>query len=232
MWRRKKKPALNARSGKRSKSAVLPVMVPGFIFSGKIKVQHPSGQFHSYADSRHFRIASSFATLIADTKQQREIQLADQIAGIYVANFDRVVKFWPDGASFEDFIAAHCDWSEDRFMTWQRKMYEFTHPPFTMSLPFTRWFVQIPRRYSSIGRTFTSSGDLKKVYALAEQLSPYRVNSFGNVVPMITPELFLLATSRADGIVLGERLRESGLLIDALQRAATRPLANPEQLIF
>ena len=190
-----------------------------------------STSFLTYTDSRHLRSASGFAILIAYTKQQGEIQLMDQIAGIYVANFERVGKYWPDAALFEDFVAEHCNWSEARLMTWTRKMYEYMHPPITLSLPFTRWFVQLPRRHSSIGRFFERSEDLKKVLLLAEQLSPYQVQSFGKVVPMITPELFLLATANAD-LALSHRLMESGLRHDQLRSEATRPLEHPERLLF
>jgi hypothetical protein len=54
-----------------------------------------------HAESRHLRMAKAISMVIANTKQQKEIQLRDVIAGIYVANFDRILRFWPDAATFE-----------------------------------------------------------------------------------------------------------------------------------
>jgi hypothetical protein len=44
---------------------------------------------------------------------------------------------------------------------------------------------------------------------------------------LITPELFLFATIRTEGIELGERLRMAGLRLEALEEAATRQLVSP-----
>src|SRR5438874_6452042 len=93
--------------------------------------------FVRHAESRHLRIAKTIAMVIAHAKQQAEIQLRDIVAGIYVANFERILRFWPEPATLEDFVAEHCDWSEHRLMTWDRWNYERQHPPRTISIPFT-----------------------------------------------------------------------------------------------
>jgi hypothetical protein len=71
-------------------------------------------------DSRHLRMASVISMVLAHAKVQTRIELRDMIAGIYVANFERILGFWTDAAAFEDFVAEHCDWSEPRMMTWSR----------------------------------------------------------------------------------------------------------------
>ena len=60
------------------------------------------------------RMASVIASVIAHAKAETEIQLGDVIAGIHVTCFERVLPFWSSAAVFEDFVAEHCDWSEDR----------------------------------------------------------------------------------------------------------------------
>jgi len=110
--------------------------------------------------------------VIAHAKEQKEIQLQDLIAGIYVANFDCVLRFWPDAAAFEDFVAEHCDWSEHRLLTWDRWNYEMQHPPRTISIPFSTSFFQIRRKHTFTGKTFSRSDDLKRVYSTAEEISP------------------------------------------------------------
>jgi len=188
--------------------------------------------FIRYAESRHLRMATTISMVIAHAKQQKEIQLRDLIAGIYVANFDRILRFWPNAATLEDFVAEHCDWSEHRLATWDRWNYELQHPPRTISIPFTARFFQIPRKHTFAGKMFGVSDELKQVYSTAEELSPNRVTSYGRVVPLITPELFLLATARADGIELGTRLRDSGMELDALEQVALQQLKDPSKLMF
>ena len=53
-----------------------------------------------HAESRHLRMAATMSMVIAHAKQQTEIQLRDLIAGIYVANFERVAGFWKSGDGF------------------------------------------------------------------------------------------------------------------------------------
>ena len=90
-----------------------------------------------HMESRHLQTASAISMVIAHAKQQKEIELVDLIAGIYVTNFERILRFSLDAATFEDFIVEHCRWSEHRLLTWDRWNYELQHPPRTISIPFT-----------------------------------------------------------------------------------------------
>lgn len=172
------------------------------------------------------------ALVIAHAKQEKEIHLRDLIAGIYVANFERILRFWPDSAIFEDFVAEHCDWSEHRLLTWGRWTYEIQHPPRTISIPFTSRFFQIRRKHTLAGKMFGLSDELKRVYSTAEEISPNKVTSSGHLLPLITPELFLIATVRTEGVELGSRLKESGIDLGRLEHAATDQLKRPEKLMF
>jgi len=186
-----------------------------------------------HAESRHLRTAGAISMVIAHAKQQKEIQLHDVIAGIHVANFDRVLRFWPDAATFEDFVAEHCDWSEHRLLTWDRWNYEMEHPPRTISIPFTTTSFQIRRKHTFAGKTFSRSDDLKRVYSTAEEISPNKVkHPVAGIVPLITPELFLVATIRTEGVALAIRLRDSGIELAALEQAAMQQLKEPEKLMF
>jgi len=177
-------------------------------------------------------MASLIASVIAHARQESEIQLGDVIAGVHVTCLERLLPFWPSAAAFEDFVAEHCDWSEHRLTTWDRWTFEEMHPRRGMlRIPFTNWslFLQ-PRRF--FGKSFTQSNQLQQVYRTAEALSPNRVTTFGQVVPLITPELFLFAVVRTPDEELGKRLAASGLHVDALGQVATTELASPEKLMF
>jgi hypothetical protein len=180
------------------------------------------------------RMASVIASVIAHAKQQTEIQLGDVIAGIHVTCFERLLPFWPSAAVFEDFVADYCDWSEHRLATWDRWTFEQLHPTRgTLRVPFTGWSVFLrnsKRRF--FGKNFTQSKQLQKVYGTAEALTPNRVTTFGQVVPLVTPELFLFAVTRTPDVELGKQLAASGLHLDALEQLATAELASPEKLMF
>jgi hypothetical protein len=75
------------------------------------------------------------------------------IAGIYVANFERVLRFLPDAATFEDFVAEYCEWSENRLSPRDRWTYEEMRHPFSVEIPFTRWFVSF--RSKRLGQVYT-----------------------------------------------------------------------------
>jgi hypothetical protein len=172
------------------------------------------------------------AIVIAHSKQQKEIQLRDQVAGIYVANFERVLQFWPNAAALEDFIAENCDWSEHRLMTWERWTYETLHPPRTITIPFTSRFFIIRRKHTFSFKVFAQTEELKRVFDTAERLSPNKVTTSGRLVPLITPELFLFAVMRTDGIPISERLIESDIRLNELERVVTQQLKSPEKLMF
>jgi hypothetical protein len=196
----------------------------------------PSEQTHAHArhiESRHLRIATTISMVIAHAKQEKEIQLRDLIAGIYVGNFERILRFWPDAATFEDFVAEYCDWSEHRLATWDRWNYEMRHPPRTLSIPFTARFFQIRRKHTFARKMFGLSDELKRAYSKAEELSPNKVtHPVGRIVSLITPEVFLVATIRTKGVELGARLRDSGLEVAALEQVALRQMKEPDKLMF
>jgi len=172
------------------------------------------------------------AIVIAHAKQQKEVQLRDEVAGIYVANLERLLRLWPNASAFEDFIAEHCDWSEHRLITWERWNYETRHPPHTIFIPFTSRFFIIRRPHTFAFKVFAQTEELKRVFSTAESLSPNKVTASGHLVPLITPELFLFAIIRTEGISMGQQLIAAGIRLDELKADATRHFEFPEKLMF
>ncbi len=191
-----------------------------------------SFSFITHQDTRHLRWATFFATLVAFCKRRDELVPSDLLAGIYVANLERVSRFWPSIDLFEDFVAEHCDWSEPRWLTWQRWQEE-AHKEDRRWRPFG---LSISRRGKPskhlYGSMFKQSPDWKRLFEAGERLTPYRVSWRGKTLPLLTPEVMLLAFIRTEDIPLGKHLRESGLLLDKLEEAANRHIENPEKLMF
>ena len=191
----------------------------------------------THMDSRHLRWARTFASLIAYTQERDELRPPDLIAGIYTANFERVVRFWTTPDLFEDFVAEHCGWSEPRWLTWQRLQHEVLHPPRKFHLPFTSGWLEFrsfrgKQRRHFFGYMFKPSADWKRLFEIGEGLSPHKVNWQGSTLPLLTPELMLLSVTKAEDMVLSKQLLDSGLMLTDLVEAINRPLENPERFMF
>jgi hypothetical protein len=195
----------------------------------------PDSSFVTHTDTRHLRWATVFSALIAFCKNRDELIPSDLLAGIYVANWERVSKFWPQPELFEDFIAEHCDWSEPRWHTWQRWHEESRRAPRSSRFQFRYLHRGKLKQFGKprlFGSHFSESPDLKRLFETGERLTPYKVPERGRNLPLLTPEIMLLAFVRTDGIPLGRHLQDNGLMVDKLDEAANRHIENPEKLMF
>jgi hypothetical protein len=159
-------------------------------------------------DTRHLRWARCFATLVALCKGRDELVPSDLLAGIYVANLERVSGFWPHPELFDDFIAEHCDWSEPRWMTWQRWEHESRSAARRLRLPFRTSFLASRTKKRLFGSMFKRSPDWQRLFETGEKLTPYKVPWRGKILPLLSPEVMLLAFRFDRGICKGCHNRE------------------------
>lgn len=134
-------------------------------------------------------------------------------------------------------MAEHCGWSEPRWLTWQRWQHEAQHPPLRLHIPFTSGWFELnsfmgkrPRHF--FGHMFKPSAEWKKLFELGEQLAPYRVKWEGMTLPLLTPELILLTTTKVPDLTLSKSLCDSGLRLGDLEEAVNHAHQNPELLMF
>ena len=192
-----------------------------------------SFSFITHMDTRHLRWATVFATLVAFCKRRDELVPSDLLAGIYIANLERVSKFWPSPDLFEDFVAEHCDWSEPRWLTWQRWQQETENASRRWRLPFGIHVTRVGKLSKHFYEAkFKWSPDWKLLFETGKKLTPHKVSWRGKILPLLTPELMLLAFVRTESIPLGKNLEETGLLMGKLEEAANRRTENPERLMF
>jgi hypothetical protein len=194
--------------------------------------------FVTHQDTRHLRWATTFASLIAFTKRRDELIPSDLLVGINVANSERVSAFWPLPENFDDFVAEHCDWSEPRWLTWLRWDHESLKCRQRFQLPFTILIKgkKLGKR-RLFGTMFKPSPEWKQLFVAGERLTPHKVvapgpSLKGRVLPLLTPEIMLLAFIQTDGLPLGNQLRGSGLMVGKLEEAAMRSIEKPETLMF
>ncbi len=191
-----------------------------------------SFSFITHLDTRHLRWATAFATLVAFCKTRDELVPSDLLAGIYVANWERVCGFWAHPELFDDFIAEHCDWSEPRWMTWHRWEDESRNAAGRFRFPCKISFLAPRSKRHFFGSVFQRSPDWQRLFETGEKLTPYKVPWRGKILPLLTPEVMLLAFIRTEDISLGKLLQETGLLVDKLEEAAKHHIDKPEKLMF
>jgi hypothetical protein len=188
----------------------------------------------THMDTRHLRWATVFASLIAFCKGRDELIPSDLLAGIHVANWERVSGFWPHPELFDDFIAERCDWTEPRWMTWHRWEDGSRNEARRIRLPFDFKISFLPPRTKKrfFGAAFQRSPDWQRIVETGEKLTPYKVPWRGQILPLLTPEVMLLAFIRTENVFLGKHLQGTGLLVDKLEEAAKRYIEKPEKLMF
>ena len=79
---------------------------------------------------------------------------------------------------------------------------------------------------------FKGSADWQRLFDTGETLTPYKVSERGRLLPLLTPEIMLLAFIRTDDLPLSKHLEETGLLVDELENAAKGHIEHPEKLMF
>ena len=78
---------------------------------------------------------------------------------------------------------------------------------------------------------FKESPDWTRLFKTGESLTPYKATWRDSTLPMLTPEIMLLAFIRTEDIPLGKLLEETGLMVGKLEEVAKRQIENPEELM-
>jgi hypothetical protein len=80
-------------------------------FFHKKQPENPLGERLSLvtnAPAREFGQAKSFAMMLANERRSRTIEIADVLAGVYIAHFEKLAKYWADPEALEAFVEDHC----------------------------------------------------------------------------------------------------------------------------
>jgi hypothetical protein len=79
---------------------------------------------------------------------------------------------------------------------------------------------------------FKLSPDWKRIFETGEKLTPYSASHWDRVLPLLTPEIMLLALIRTEDITIGKHLQNTDLMIDKLEEDAKRHIDDPGKLRF
>lgn len=191
---------------------------------------------HPRADRRFtvgFARASQLAGMVAKSRAARQIEIADILAGMYIYEWERLSKFWHDREPVEEFLQRICGISPQRWHHWielydqQRRQEEAD-----LTSPWRR----LMQRANSATSDKTGndaglpySSELEQVLRAAAEISPFRDDQGGQSIPVLTAECVLLCIARNAESEVGRNLRETGLDLSALERAARDPRRAPHR---
>jgi hypothetical protein len=168
--------------------------------------------------------AESLAEMLAHSRAASAIEVADLLAGMYIYDWERISKYWPEQDGIEEYLQQICRISPQRWHYWiefydqQRRGDE--KPP--------KW--QWPRPAKSPEadtKPLARSGELTALLKIAEAMAPAHDVQEGRNIPILTCECVLLAITKRTDSEIGHRLVASGLNVAELEQAARNPRHAP-----
>src|ERR1700691_2082680 len=168
--------------------------------------------------------AESLAAMLAHSRAASTVEVADLLAGMYIYDWERLSKYWPEQDGIEEYLQQICRISPQRWHYWiefydqQRRGDE--KPP--------KWQWPRPAKNPDAeGKPPVRSGELAALLKSAEELAPAHDVLEGRNIPILTCECVLLAIAKRTDSEIGHRLVASGLDVAELEQAARNPRHAP-----
>jgi hypothetical protein len=168
--------------------------------------------------------AESLAEMLAHSRAASAVEVADLLAGMYIYDWERLSKYWPEQDRIEEYLQQICRISPQRWHYWiefydqQRRGDE--KPP--------KWQWPRPAKTPEAeGKPLARSGELTALLKIAEEIAPAHDVVEGRNIPILTCECVLLAITKRTDSEIGHRLVASGLNVGELEQAARNPRHAP-----
>jgi hypothetical protein len=167
--------------------------------------------------------ADSLATMLANSRASRVVEIADLLAGMYIYGWDRLSRYWEsdDQDRVEELLRKMCRISPERWNYWIQ-LYDKQRRDGgnrVRSLPFLRRL----QKDSKTEVPFRRSAELLALFEQAEEVAPFRDTSDGRNIPILTTECVLLCIVRNQKSEISRKLASSGLNVPQLERDALSP---------
>ena len=169
----------------------------------------------------------------ASSRAAKSIDVADILGGMYLYDWDRLSRYWNEGAhdETESLLRRICHISPQRWHYWM-ELYD------SQKLSGGRlrsWralqrLVLSKKEEPADKKPLPKSAPLRAVYEQAERLAPFRDSIDDRKIPVLTSECVLLCIVRnpnSAGLELSRKLVHTGLDVVKLERAALAPSRPP-----
>src|SRR5271156_1439377 len=168
--------------------------------------------------------AESLAEMLAHSRAASSVEVADLLAGMYIYDWERLSKYWPEQAGIETFLQQICRISPQRWHHW----IEFYDQQRRGDEKQAKWPWPRPGKTPSTdGQTLARSSELLALLKSAEEIAPAYDQLEGRSIPILTCECVLLAIAKRTDSEIGHRLVASGLNVAELEQAARNPRHAP-----
>lgn len=175
--------------------------------------------------------ASRLAGMVARSRAARQVEVADMLAGMYIYEWERLSAFWGDHEAIEALLRKICSISPQRWNHWIELYDRQRREEQAEAASPWRRLMQRTRSAANENEPNTDnlprSQELAKILRSAAEISPFRDELADHTVPVLTSETVLLCIARNEDSDLSHSLRQTGLDIPALERAARDPRRVP-----
>jgi hypothetical protein len=162
----------------------------------------------------------TLATMLANSRASRVVEIGDVLAGMYLYGWDRLSRYWEDDdqSRMEELLRKMCRISPERWNFWIQ-LYDKKRrdgDKRLSSLPFLRNLLKDSKTEPPPRR----SADLAAIFEQAEEISPLRDTLDGRDIPILTTECVLLCIVRNRKSEISRKLSASGMNVPRLERDA------------
>jgi hypothetical protein len=168
--------------------------------------------------------AESLAAMLAHSRAAAAVEVADLLAGMYIYDWERLSKYWPEQDAVEEYLQQICRISPQRWHYW----IEFYDQQRRGGEKTAKWQWPRPAKDPDAdGKPLARSSELNALLKSAEELAPAHDVVEGRNIPILTCECVLLAIAKRTDSEIGHRLIASGLSVFELEQAARNPRHAP-----
>jgi hypothetical protein len=174
--------------------------------------------------TRDLSRAETLATMLAQSRAARAIEVADLLAGMYIYDWERLSKYWEEQDGIEQYLQQICRISPQRWHHWiqfydQQRNGDENRGPWKWLRPSTS--------ATTANMDLAPSAELRAIFQAAEQIAPAHDLLEDRMIPILTCECVLLAMTKKTDSEVGHRLISSGIDVNGLERAARNPRHAP-----
>jgi len=173
--------------------------------------------------------ALELATMFAHSRASEVVEVSDLLAGMYMDNWERLAKFWPEREAIEAAMRKLCQISPQRWQYWLKTYDAMRRTPEKrwLGLNFAPVFRLRDKKEIVVGRSFEFSEQLSAIFKAADAIAPFSDKTGDQLLPIVSSECLLLCIAKGPATQIGRKLLTTGLDIAALEKAARFPKRPP-----
>ena len=172
--------------------------------------------------------SEQLAAMLAHSRAAGAVEVADLLAGMYIYDWERLSKFWPEQDAIEEYLQQICRISPQRWHHWIQFYDRQRHGDENQG----KWKWLRPGAAAGVaaeqdGKPLGRSAELNALLSSAEEIAPALDEIEGRLIPILTCECVLFAIAKRTDSEIGHRLVASGLNVMELEQEARNPRHAP-----